>query len=170
MGGAQVSLAWVCLKGAVCALSKSPSLALLGSLVFFWLLEMAVLAFVGHSHGSEHVAHTDDGADKEAKHSLPRSTGWLNLCAEVVHNFLDGLAIGVAFSTSNSLGIISRKCKSITVSYYLQLSDLSTLTGVSTAIAVGAHELPQELGDFAVPSKLAHFKHARSIASTLASH
>lgn len=49
----------------------------------------------------------------------------LNLVADAVHNFTDGLAIGAAFSISRSIGI-------------------------STSIAVLAHELPQEAADFAI--------------------
>ena len=47
------------------------------------------------------------------------------LIGDSLHNFVDGVAIAVAFSSSISLGI-------------------------STSVAVIAHEIPQEVGDFAI--------------------
>ena len=49
----------------------------------------------------------------------------LNLCADTLHNFTDGLAIAVACQASTTLAI-------------------------STILAVAVHELPHEIGDFAV--------------------
>ena len=51
--------------------------------------------------------------------------GVANLLVEGLHNFADGMALQVAWTQS-------------------------TATGVATTIAVAVHELPQELGDFAV--------------------
>lgn len=50
---------------------------------------------------------------------------YLILVADGVHNFIDGLAVGSAFVVDNRLGI-------------------------ATLVAVVAHEIPQELGDFGV--------------------
>jgi len=49
----------------------------------------------------------------------------LNLVGDAIHNFLDGIVIAVAFITSYPVGI-------------------------SASIAVIAHEIPQEIGDFAL--------------------
>lgn len=61
-------------------------------------------------------------------HSAPQSlssVAWMVVMGDGLHNFTDGMAIGAAFS-SNIAG------------------------GFSTALAVFCHELPHELGDFAV--------------------
>ncbi|KNC50051.1 zinc transporter ZIP12 [Thecamonas trahens ATCC 50062] len=50
---------------------------------------------------------------------------WLNLIGDGLHNIIDGLVLGVTFSSSTSAGI-------------------------ATMIAIIFHELPQELGDFGV--------------------
>jgi zinc and cadmium transporter len=54
-----------------------------------------------------------------------RSTGAMILIGDGLHNFLDGILIAGAFLTDIHLGIV-------------------------TSLAVAAHEIPQEVGDFAV--------------------
>jgi zinc and cadmium transporter len=53
------------------------------------------------------------------------ASGYLILVGDAFHNFMDGVAIGAAFAASPPLGI-------------------------STALAVVAHEVPQEVGDFGI--------------------
>jgi len=53
------------------------------------------------------------------------STGAMILIGDSLHNFLDGILIAAAFLTDIHLGIV-------------------------TSVAVAAHEIPQEVGDFAV--------------------
>ena len=50
---------------------------------------------------------------------------YLILISDAVHNFLDGLAIGAAFIVDTGVGLV-------------------------TTMAVAAHEIPQELGDFGI--------------------
>ncbi len=54
-----------------------------------------------------------------------KAAGSIVMVGDTVHNFVDGILIAAAFLTDTHLGIV-------------------------TAIAVAAHEIPQELGDFAV--------------------
>lgn len=51
--------------------------------------------------------------------------GYLNLAADFTHNFTDGLAIGASFLVSRNLGII-------------------------TTLTILLHEVPHEIGDFAI--------------------
>ena len=51
--------------------------------------------------------------------------GYLNLAADFAHNFTDGLAIGASFLMGQNLGII-------------------------TTITIFLHEIPHEIGDFAI--------------------
>lgn len=76
-------------------------------------------------HESTHHGHSHKHGHV---HSPPRSlsaVAWMVVMGDGLHNFTDGMAIGAAFS-NNIAG------------------------GFSTAIAVFCHELPHELGDFAV--------------------
>lgn len=58
-----------------------------------------------------------------AEHKKPFS--YLILVADTVHNFIDGLAVGASFIAGTGVGI-------------------------TTTLAVIAHEIPQELGDFGI--------------------
>lgn len=63
--------------------------------------------------------------------------GYLSLIADAVHNFTDGLAISASFSRGIS-------------------------TGIATTFAIFLHEIPHELGDYAVLAK-AGFNHGKII-------
>jgi zinc and cadmium transporter len=61
----------------------------------------------------------------QAAHSHASASGYLILFGDGVHNFVDGVLIAAAFLTDLHLGVV-------------------------TALAVAAHEIPQEVGDFAI--------------------
>jgi len=110
----------------------------LGWMVIAGFLAFFVLEVVlrrGHSHAellddATH-AHQHMAAPAHAKKGLDGHThsiqpfGWLNLVGDALHNLLDGVIIAAAYL-------------------------IDTAAGVATTIAVAAHEIPQELGDFAV--------------------
>ncbi|XP_061647629.1 zinc transporter ZIP10 isoform X2 [Phyllopteryx taeniolatus] len=78
-----------------------------------------------HSHGHSHSHGGNCHSDQEMKDAGIASIAWMVIMGDGMHNFSDGLAIGAAFS-ANLTG------------------------GISTSVAVFCHELPHELGDFAV--------------------
>lgn len=74
-----------------------------------------------HSH-----AHEDGhGHDEYAQHGRNEAAAVLILVGDGIHNLVDGMLIGAAFMADIHLGIM-------------------------TSLAVAAHELPQELGDFVI--------------------
>ena len=69
-----------------------------------------------------HSDHCEVHGQDEPGHT---AAGTLILIGDGLHNFIDGILIGAAFLTDIHLGIV-------------------------TSVAVAAHEIPQEVGDFAV--------------------
>lgn len=74
------------------------------------------------------------------------SFGWANLVVEALHNFVDGVALGVAWLSAPGNLVLNFSFGKLLVNRI----------GLNTAIAIFAHEIPQELGDFQV-LKLAGF-------------
>jgi zinc and cadmium transporter len=94
--------------------------ALLAGLLGFFLLEK--LAILRHSHHYEGDGHGHEhGHDK---HEAGKA-GWMILVGDGLHNFTDGILIAAAFLANPKLGIV-------------------------TGLAIIAHEIPQEIGDFIV--------------------
>ena len=62
-----------------------------------------------------------------------------------IHNLADGLAIGAAFSESYTSGTFS-----VNLTKKFRFNDFFRFSGLSTSIAVLCHELPHEVGDFAM--------------------
>lgn len=114
--------------------------ALVAILVFFILEKGLIWRHHHHHHGDHDEAQAHD-------HAVVQGTdgpaGTLILIGDSVHNFLDGVLIAAAFLADHSLGVV-------------------------TALAVIAHEVPQELGDFAI---LLHsgYSRARALAYNLLS-
>ncbi len=93
---------------------------LLGGLIFFWLLEKTEL--YRHAHH-----HQGDGHDHHHPFDAQQAgRGGLSvLVGDGIHNFCDGVIIAAAFLADPMLGFV-------------------------TSVAVVAHEIPQEAGDYIV--------------------
>lgn len=100
---------------------------LIGILLFFVLEKLLVWRHC-HSHACE--AHGEESHDDHHAHNHQndhgrRVAGMFIILGDSIHNFVDGVLIGAAFLTDPQLGIV-------------------------TSLAVTAHEIPQEVGDFAI--------------------
>lgn len=117
------------------------------------VVRLLKIGHAGHSHGADH-SHKPEPAKpttekvknltekvKDSKEKLVKKVksdknkeepnqgmevaGYLNLAADFTHNFTDGLAIGASYLAGNSIGMI-------------------------TTVAILLHEVPHEIGDFAI--------------------
>lgn len=89
--------------------AEAASLFILVGVLLFFILEKL---FRWHHHQVNHDQHD-------------QSVGYVNLISDGLHNFIDGLLIGVAYIVSLPIGL-------------------------ATTIAVFLHEIPQELSDFGI--------------------
>ncbi|MDY6980089.1 MAG: ZIP family metal transporter [Pseudomonadota bacterium] len=106
------------------SLAGTDDFHLLGMTVLLGLLGFFLLEKMvlwRHCHHEVCEAHTPE----PHTHDNHKAAGTLILIGDGVHNFVDGVLIAAAFMTDIHLGIV-------------------------TALAVAAHEIPQEVGDFAV--------------------
>lgn len=102
-------------------------LTVLVGLLAFFLLEKLVLWRHAHGHGS-HRADADETEHEHALHedsALHSRPGLMILIGNAVHSLCDGVVIAAAFLANGALG-------------------------VATTIAIVAHAVPQQVGDFAV--------------------
>ena len=95
-------------------------MTLLGGLLFFFLLEKAELYRHGHHHEGDGHRHHHDFDAGQAGRG-----GWSVLVGDSIHNFCDGIIIAAAFLADTQLGLV-------------------------TSLAIIAHEIPQEVGDYIV--------------------
>nr|XP_034963541.1 zinc transporter SLC39A7 isoform X2 [Zootoca vivipara] len=124
----------------------SVGLWVLGGIVAFLVVEKFVRHVKGgHGHhGHSHAKSSDDEAETEPLRgktsekkiapsqgnqkppdSAMRVSGYLNLAADFAHNFTDGLALGASFLAGGTVGAV-------------------------TTLTVLLHEVPHEVGDFAI--------------------
>jgi zinc and cadmium transporter len=100
-------------------------IALIAGIALFFVLEKFLLWRHCHDdHCDEHTI-THDGHSHQHERARRKASGSLVLVGDSLHNSLDGVLIAAAFLTDTHLGIV-------------------------TALAIMAHEIPQEVGIFAV--------------------
>ncbi len=108
---------------------------ILAGILGFFVLEK--LLIWRHCHSGSCEAHGDeDDHGHSHSHGAAKSAGALIILGDSIHNFVDGVLIAAAFLTDVQLGIV-------------------------TSLAVAAHEIPQEVGDFAI---LLHSGYSKSKA------
>nr|CAH7752994.1 unnamed protein product [Callosobruchus chinensis] len=126
----------------------SVGLWVLGGILAFLVVEKGVRIIKGsHGHSHQHVKveqkqvvekkkgkakNGDNEVEGETKEEVKtevikeiKVAGYLNLAADFSHNFTDGLAIGSSYLAGNTIGIV-------------------------TTITILLHEVPHEIGDFAI--------------------
>ena len=117
------------------------SATILVGILLFFVLEKLFIWRHCHSHACEahgEEEHEHHGHSHSHGHSPSnrRAAGVFIILGDSIHNFVDGVLIAAAFLTDIQLGIV-------------------------TSLAVAAHEIPQEVGDFAI---LLHSGYSRSKA------
>jgi len=121
LGAALLGLLPHALQGVGASRAHEIGVALVAGIGLFFVLEKLVLW--RHCHVDECETHNVHAHVHD--HHRDKATATLILVGDSIHNALDGVLIAAAFLTNESLGIV-------------------------TAIAVMTHEIPQEVGDFAI--------------------
>ncbi len=122
---------------------QSLSGTILAGILGFFVLEKLLIWRHCHSGNCEAHGDEDDHGHEHGhnhnhnhNHDTAKSAGALIILGDGIHNFVDGVLIAAAFLTDVQLGIV-------------------------TSLAVAAHEIPQEVGDFAI---LLHSGYSKSKA------
>jgi solute carrier family 39 (zinc transporter), member 7 len=108
-------------------------LIVLGYLFFFISERLLSLQFQTNDTDKK----KKDGKHSHHSHSHSHSVtanitvmGWLNIFADVMHNFTDGIAMGASYASGNP--------------------STSNALGLAATISILFHEIPHEIGDFTV--------------------
>ncbi|MDD2863730.1 MAG: ZIP family metal transporter [Methylococcales bacterium] len=110
---------------------QSLSATILAGILGFFVLEKLLLWRHCHfgeceAHGDDEHQHPEHSHNHGHSHSHgEKSAGAFIILGDSIHNFVDGVLIGAAFLVNPHLGIV-------------------------TSLAVATHEIPQEVGDFAI--------------------
>jgi zinc and cadmium transporter len=127
LGAALLGLIPEAIEGVGPSHVRAIGVAIVAGLLFFFLLEKLVLW--RHCHDANpcegHPLHGSEGHRHGSSSESGPAVGPMLLLGEAFHNALDGVIVAAAYLTRPELG-------------------------VATALAVFAHELPQEMGNIAV--------------------
>ena len=135
LGAALLALIPHAVEGAGIENVHEVGIALIAGIALFFILEKFLLWRhchddhciehpVGDAHTHEHYGFDHDHAHAHEQ-ARKKASGTMVLVGDALHNVLDGVLIAAAFLTDVHLGIV-------------------------TALAIMAHEIPQEVGNFAV--------------------
>lgn len=94
-------------------------LKVLVGIMFFFILEKCLYTMTYNETKAKKKKNDDH------QHEHNHAAGMLNLLADFLHNFTDGLAIGASFLSGSKLGL-------------------------STTVAIFLHEIPHEISDYAI--------------------
>jgi len=139
LGAALLALIPHAVEGAGVENVHEVGIALIAGIALFFILEKFLLwrhchddhcsehpVGVGDAHVHDHRGHAHhDHTGHDHDQARKKASGSLVLVGDALHNVLDGVLIAAAFLTDVHLGIV-------------------------TALAIMAHEIPQEVGNFAV--------------------
>jgi zinc and cadmium transporter len=141
LGAALLALIPHSVEGAGMENVHEVGIALIAGIALFFVLEKFLLwrhchddhcvehpVGDGHAHDHDHDhdhGHNHNHAHEQHEQARRKASGALVLVGDALHNVLDGVLIAAAFLTDVHLGIV-------------------------TALAIMAHEIPQEVGHFAV--------------------
>jgi zinc and cadmium transporter len=127
LGAALLALIPHAVLGAGSERVHEVGIALIAGIALFFVLEKFLLW--RHCHDDHCDEHTVSGGhshqDHSHEHARRKASGALVLVGDALHNVLDGVLIAAAFLTDLHLGLV-------------------------TTVAIMAHEIPQEVGNFAV--------------------
>jgi zinc and cadmium transporter len=124
--GALLGVAFLDLLPHIFLEARNPQRAaafLLAGIFVFFVLEKLLL-WRHHHHHSDEEQHEAEEEMRHTGHDHGRS-GWMIVFGDSFHNFTDGVMIAGAFLADVKLGVV-------------------------TSLAIIAHEIPQEIGDFLV--------------------
>lgn len=98
---------------------------ILVGLIAFFVVEKFVRIINQRSQKSKMDSNENAVQKSKASANAIHITGYLNLVADCAHNFTDGLAIGASFLVGRNVGLV-------------------------TTMSILVHEIPHEVGDFAM--------------------
>ena len=100
----------------------SVGLCVLGGIITFLIVDKTV-RLIKRDH--DHRRHSSESEITPVEDNNIQIADYLNLAADFLHNFTDGLAIGASYLAGNTVGYV-------------------------TTFSIMMHEVPHEIGDFAI--------------------
>jgi zinc transporter 7 len=103
------------------------NLMIIFGLMVFFLIEKLIHTYFesGHSHSHSKSVHDIKKSEEQEKELRFKKFAVISMIGDFVHNFTDGLSIGVSYVVDYKMGLV-------------------------TTMAMFFHEIPHEVGDFAI--------------------